>query len=193
MDSELKNLPVGYFNPANVYEVKILLSYFLKKIERPVTPAQLLEIVTGDGTVSYFLYVEAIEQMLKNGTLAVEEREGTELYVLTEAGVEGAESFKSLVSKSVRDRIYSAGLRLFAKLRAEQEMRFEIKEQGSGYSVRCVCEDEDLVLMDLTLFAPDKEQAEFIKSKILMDPTAFYGKVVDYVIGNEEYVPDINE
>jgi len=187
-------IPTDAFNPVNVFEVKILLAYFLNKIDRPVTPSQLLEIFTGDGVVSYFLFVEAKEQMLKNGTLALEEREGTEYIVLTESGKEGANSFnKELVTKSVRDRIYAAGLRLFAKLRAEQEMRFEIRKLDKGYSVRCVCEDGDIKLMDLSLFAPDKEQAEFIKSKILMDPSAFYGRVLDFVIANEEYVPDISE
>ena len=47
--------------------------------------------------------------------------------------------------------------------------------------------------MDLTLFAPDKEQAEFIKSKILMNPTDFYCQVMDYVIENREYIPSVSE
>ena len=192
MDSSF-NITSDVFNPINVYEVKILLAYFLNKIERPVTPAQLLEIATGDGVISYFLYVEAIEQMLKNGTLRLEEREGTEYYILTDAGREGAEDLKGLVNKSVRDRLYAAGLKLFAKLRAERETRFEIKEQGAGFTVRCVCEDAGVTLMDLTLFAPDREQAEYIKSKILMNPSEFYSRVLDFVIVNEEYVPDIRE
>ena len=131
--------------------------------------------------------------MTKNGSLALEEREGTEYYVLTEQGREGAEDFKKLVNKSVRDRLYAAALKLFAKLRAEQETTFEIKESGTGYTVRCVCEDSGVKLMDLTLFAPDKGQAEYIKSKILMNPSEFYGKVLDFVIDNEEYVPNVSE
>lgn len=193
MDNEFLKLPTGAFDPVDVYEVKILLAYFLNKIERPVTPAQLNEIATGDGVVNYFLYVEAVEQMLKNGTLALVEDEGTDYYVLTESGRSGADSFKTLVSKSVRDRIYASGLRLFAKLRAEREIRFELTPLSNGYSVRAVCEDGGMTLMDLTLFAPDKEHAEFIKSKILMNPSEFYGKILDFVIENEEYVPSVSE
>ena len=65
--------------------------------------------------------------------------------------------------------------------------------QGSGYSVHCCLEDGSIKLLDLRLFAPDKEQAEFIKSKILMNPSEFYSRVLDYIIANEEYVPDLNE
>lgn len=192
MENEFINVPKGAFNPVDVYEVKILLAYFLNKIERPVTPAQLNEIATGDGVVNYFLYVEAVEQMLKNGTLKLIEDEGTEYYILTEEGKNGAD-FKDLVSRSTRERIYASGLKLFAKLRAEREMRFEIKQLKNGYSVRAVCEDGGITLMDLTLYAPDKDQAEFIKSKILMNPSEFYSKVLDFVIENEEYVPSVSD
>ena len=166
MENEFINVPKGAFNPVDVYEVKILLAYFL--------------------------YVEAVEQMLKNGTLKLIEDEGTEYYILTEEGKNGAD-FKDLVSRSTRERIYASGLKLFAKLRAEREMRFEIKQLKNGYSVRAVCEDGGITLMDLTLYAPDKDQAEFIKSKILMNPSEFYSKVLDFVIENEEYVPSVSD
>jgi hypothetical protein len=187
------NITPDIFNPTDVYEVKILLAYFLFQMDRPVTPNQLTEIATGDGIVNYFLYSEAVSEMLENETLSLSEQEGTSYYILTEKGREGAQSFKKLVSKSVRDRIYAAGLRFFAKLKAEHDVRFKISPVPKGYSVHCICEDNGLVLMDLTLYAPDKEQAEYIKSKIMMNPTDFYCQVMDYVIENEEYVPSVSD
>ncbi len=187
------NITPAVLNPIDIYEVKILLAYFLCQIDRPVTPNQLLEIATGDGIVDYFLYAEATKQMLENGTLKISEQEGTEFYTLSDEGRAGAHSFKRLVNKSVRDRIYSAGLRFFAKLKAEHDVKFEICQADKGYTVRCICTDGGVTLMDMSLFAPDKEQAEFIKSKILMNPTDFYSKVMDYVIENQEYIPSVAE
>ena len=180
-------------NPTDVYEVKILLAYFLYQIDRPVTPNQLTEIATGDKIVNYFLYTEAITEMLNNGIIQIEDIEGIEYYVLTQKGKDGALSFKKLVKKSVRDRIYAAGLRFFSKLKNSRDVTFEITPIGKGYSVHCCCKDNDLMLMDLTLFAPDKEQADYIKAKIMINPTDFYCKVMDYIIENEEYVPSIND
>ena len=51
---------------SDTYEVQVLIAYFLDKIERPCTPAQLLEIATSDGVVNYFVYSEVIEKMLEN-------------------------------------------------------------------------------------------------------------------------------
>ena len=189
--SFINSITPDILNPTDEYEVKILLAYFMHQIDRPLTPNQLTEIATGDGIVNYFLYSEAVNEMLKNGLIAIEEIEGINHYVLTERGKDGALSFKKYVSKSVRDRIYAAGLRFFSKLKNSRDVTFDITPLEKGYSVHCKCSDNGLLLMDMTLFAPDKEQADYIKSKIMINPTDFYCKVMDYIIENEEYIPSI--
>ena len=174
-----------------VYRVQILLAYFLNRINQLCTPNQLTEIATGENIINYFDYTAAINAMLNNGTIETVEVEGTEYYRLTEKGKSGAEDFKKQVSKGLRDKIYSSGLRLFAKLKNERDVHFEVTEAGKGYSVRCTSCDVDLTLMDITLFAPDEEQANYIKSKIMMNPTDFYCRIMDYIIENEEYVPSV--
>ena len=151
-------------NISDVYEVQILLAYFLGQINQLCTPNQLTEIATGEGVVNYFVYTEAVSRMLENGTLELAEIEGTNYYRLTEKGIEGAEKFKKLVPKSFRDKIYAAGLRLFVKLKNDRDVSFDIKPAKRGYNVHCRCCDDDMVLMDITLYAPDQEQANYIKS-----------------------------
>ena len=180
-------------NVSEVYRVQILLAYFLSKINQLCTPNQLTEIATGEGVVNYFDYTAAVDHMLENGTLELTEMDGCEYYRLTEKGAAGAEDFKRQVPKSLRDRIYASGLRLFAKLKNERDTTFEVSPVTKGYNVHCRCCDGDIVLMDLDLFAADEEQANFIRSKIQMNPTDFYCKVLDYIIENEEYVPSLNE
>ena len=186
ISDEMKNI-------SDVYQVQILLAYFLNHINQLCTPNQLTEIATGEGVVNYFVYTEAISAMLKNGTLELTEIDGTSYYKVTDKGIEGAENFKKQVPKSFRDKMYAAGLRLFAKLKNERDITFDIKKEEKGYLVHCRCCDNDLVLMDITLFAPDEEQANYIRAKIQMNPTDFYCKVVDYIIDNEEYVPSVSE
>ncbi|MBQ8967225.1 MAG: DUF4364 family protein [Ruminococcus sp.] len=180
-------------NVTEVYRVQILLAYFLNRINQLCTPNQLTEIATGEGIVNYFDYTAAVSAMLENGTLETVEIEGTEYYRLTEKGRAGAENFKKQVEKSLRDKIYASGLRLFAQLKSEMDICFDIQPVGSGYNVGCKYKDGDMTLMDMNLYAPDEDQANFIKSKIKMNPTDFYCRVIDYIIENEEYVPSVAE
>ena len=62
-------------NISDVYEVQILLAYFLGQINQLCTPNQLTEIATGEGVVNYFVYTEAVSRMLENGTLELAEIE----------------------------------------------------------------------------------------------------------------------
>lgn len=177
-------------NPKEVYEVKLLLAYFLNQIEMPCTPVQLMEIATGEGIVDYFLYTQAIKEMLESGTIKSEERDGTVYYVLSEKGRAGAESFKRLVPKSVRDRILASGLRLFAKIKNEQNVTASIEDTDKGCTVKCTVTDSGVELMQLSLFAPDREQAEHIKRKMASNPSELYGRIMDYVICSEDaYMP----
>ncbi|SDA14155.1 protein of unknown function [Ruminococcus sp. YE71] len=174
-------------NPREVYEVKLLMAYFMNHADRDCTPAQLLEIFTGDGVVDYFLYTEALKEMLDNGLIIVVETEGVKYYRLSEKGRAGAESFKKLVNKSVRDRILSSGMRLFARLKAEQSVQTEITELGGGScELRCCIEDNGIKLMELTLFAPDKTQAEHMRSKIMSNPSDLYGRILDHVVCTDD-------
>ena len=175
------------------YAVKILICYFLQQIGRPITPNQLTEIATSDGTVNYFVYTEAVEQMLESGTLLIEEEAGESYYVLSETGRAGAEDFKKIVPKSFRDKMLSSGLKFFAKLKNDNDVKVSVSEQGKGYSVNCICTDGGIKLMELILYAPDEEQARMLADKIMLNPTDFYAKVIDFASNNQEYEPDTKE
>ncbi len=183
-------------NLTDSYAVKILICYFLRQINRPITPDQLTEIATADGVINYFVYTEAMNQMLEAKTVTIVEEDGVSYYALSPIATAGADDFKKIVPKSFRDRILASGLKFFAKLKNDHDVKCTVEECDRGYTVRCICTDGSLVLMDLKLFAPDAEQAQMLRDRILLDPTAFYGKVLDFASDNEEYKPipeEVNE
>lgn len=166
------------------YEIKILICYFLKQLDKPITKTQLTEIATGDGIINYFLFTEAFDELLDNKLLYISNIDGKELVELSQIAGDTAEEFKTIVPKSFRDKIVSAGLQFFARLKAKN-ISVDIEEKEKGASVRFSCRDSGAELMDLSLYAPDITQAEYIKEKILADPSDFYSKIVDFVIDNK--------
>lgn len=180
-------------NIDDIYAIKILLCYFLKKINRQVTPAQLLEIATGSDIVNYFAYNHAIDSMLKGGLIKEVEIDGITYYSLSERGLDGAEEFKTMAPKTARERILSEGLKFFTRLKNENTVKLEIRDMEKGKEVYCLCTDNGVKLMELSLFAPDMEQAEFLRKKIKLNPQAVYSKLIDTILENEEFIPDISE
>ncbi len=176
-------------NPKEVYEVKLLMAYFLNQTDIPCTYPQLLEIFTGEGVVDYFLFTESLKEMLDSGMLERIQSDGVEKYVLSEKGKAGADSFKTLVNKSVRDRILASGMRLFARLKNEQTVSTSIQQLDKGCAVGCTVLDSGTELMSLKLFAPDREQAEHIRRKLAANPDELYGRILNYVMCVEETDP----
>lgn len=188
-----KYITPNMMNLTDTYAVKILICYFLRQINRPITPMQLTEIATDDGIVNYFVFTEAINQLLDAKTITIDEQDGEEYYVLSDLAKLGADDFKRIVPKSFRDKILGSGLRFFAKLKNEKDVKVSISEQERGYTVGIHCTDGPLMLMDLRLYAPDREQAELLADQIIKNPADFYGRVLDFALNNEDYKPEITE
>lgn len=178
----------------DAYAVKILICYFLRQINRPITPDQLTEIATDDGIINYFVFMEAMNQLLEAKTVTLEKQDdGEDAYVLSELAKLGADEFKRMLPKILRDKILSSGLRFFAKLKNENNVDSYVAEMERGYAVGVRCTDGPFVLMDLKLYAPDREQAELLQDKIVKNPADFYAKVLDFALENEDYKPEPKE
>ena len=178
----------------DVPTINILLCYLLYKIGRPVQPDQLYEIAMSTGTINYFYYQDSINYLKTNLLVRTDTVDGYEVFILEKKGIVCAKQLKSYVPKSYRDKLVLAALRYFAKIKYEQEIKIEYIRLENGYytHVRCLDDDES-DLMDLKLYAPDLTQAKLIGDKIMLDPSGFYGKVIELALSNEEKAYDLSD
>lgn len=166
--------------------VKVLICYLLDRLKQPVTEEQLYEIAVESGVVNYFYYTEALEGLIENCSLTRTERDGKIYVEPTEKGRFGADYFNDTVPLYFRKEILKAALYYFARLERESSADISITETDNGCEVNCTVGDTDYDLMRISLYAPDSEQAELIKEKIMLDPAEFYRKVLGYALENKE-------
>ena len=177
----------------SAHAAKVLLCFLLEKLDRPIEEKQLYEIAMNSGVVNYFYYNDAMSELLKNGSVTRQERDGTAYIILEEKGRWGADYFNDTVPYYFRKQLLSEALRYFARLRRESEADVEIIPKDNGCDVRCVIKDGKLELMKIDLYAPDEEQAGLLKEKIMLDPLEFYKKVIGFALGLEEPKPEIGD
>ena len=104
-----------------------------------------------------------------------------------------AKELKKYAPKSYRDKLVLAALRYFTKLKYEQELKIEYIPIENGYYTHIRCLDTKNDLMDLKLYAPDLTQAKLIGEKIRLNPSGFYGKVIELALSNEEAPYDLSD
>lgn len=171
---------------SSVHDVKVAICYILYKLDRAVSEAQLYEIAVNSEVINYFNYTEAMNSLIENGSISKEKTDFGNLIVLEEKGKLGSEYFSSYIPFYFRKRILRSAYSFFAKLDRESDTSIDICETSNGYEVRCAIHDANYDLLRVALYSPDEEQAELIKTKILLNPEEFYKKVIDAVLTNEE-------
>ncbi len=177
------------FTPAelnSVHYVKVLLCYLLNRLNRPVTEEQLYEIVLDSEVINYFFYTEALGELIENKSAERVKRGEKTFIELTEKGRHGADYFDAAVPHYFRKRILKSAVYYFARLERESDAQTETVVTEKGYEVRCKISDADYDLMRISLYAPDEEQAELIKEKILLNPADFYRRIVGFALENTE-------
>lgn len=175
------------------YEIKILICYLLDAVKQPITKEQMDLILQGNHLVNYFSYCAAYQELLKSGHISIEERDGKEWLVLNQFGKETALMLKSSLPLSVRDKVVSAGMEIIAEMRRDQERETAIEETADGFLVRLRLHDGALELLNLAIFAPDKEQAELIRAQFMNNTADVYQGIIALMIRDSEGLNKIAE
>lgn len=170
----------------DIQTVKILICYLLYRINKPIDSEQLYDIAVGTEIINYFFYQDAIDYLIKNDSIKVNNDNNIKLFELTEKGRNCAKTLRGYVPKSYRDKIVQAALKYFARIKYENEVKIEYIKLEKGYYVHCRCLDIGDDLMDLKLFAPDLSQAELLGKNIMINPIGFYSKILNFALNNEE-------
>ncbi len=183
-DTEITDIPT----------LNILICYLMSKIGKPVNTEHLYDILITTGLINYFYYQDSIGFLLENGHLIIEkDKYDNDCYVLTPKGYACAKELKKYAPKSYRDKLVLASFRYFSRIKMEQEVSVDYEETEKGCYVCVRCHDENTDLMNLKLFAPDKNQAQFLGNRIMLNPAVFYSKLIELALSNEEDFYDLSD
>ena len=163
----------------NKNDVKLLVLYVLRAIDRPVSEEQLGDCIMGTGSANYFDYTEAFDELLRFGQVA----ESDGLYSLTPLGLETIDLLERQLPLSVRkSATNNAALILFEMKKADETM-CEIKKDGSEYIFHCLAHDHGAVQFDISARCYTEFQAELMRAKVKEDPFAVFRSVIDGLAG----------
>lgn len=169
----------------NQNDIRILLCYVLSSVDGPLSGEDISQIVQGKALANYFEVGDALASLLKQGNIRKDENG---LYTVTDAGREIAESLDATLPLSVRDKALEAAVRLMAEARARRENRVEIEETEKGFQITCCVSGGEMDLMKISLYVPDRAQAELVERNFYKDPAGVYKLLLSAMTGDISYV-----
>lgn len=165
----------------DVSQAKILIGSFLSSSQINCTAAQLREILTvNENVIGYFTYVEAFEQMCKDGMTQTDAQGHVKL---TDMGRQLVSELESMVPRSLRDRALISGEEYMQDKKNKRDIRVELVSQGENLGAQCECCDSGRTLMRMVLWNREREISDHERSLMNSDPSRLYCSVMDYILG----------
>ena len=149
----------GLFSTA---EVRILICYILSALNEAVP-----------GKVN-----DSIAHLVKNGQLrVVDEKEDT--YIITNSGKYVADTLKTTLSLTIKQRAYDAAFKMLARFKNAKETDIKISREDNKTFITCSAMDGETPFMTVKMLACDEDQALHIKERFLSDPSKIYSTIID--------------
>lgn len=165
----------GLFNTA---EIKILICYILSSINEPVPGQLLANELHYQGIANCFEVNDCIALLCKSGQLKLyNEQEDT--YLITESGKNVAEALKTTLPYAVKDRAYTAAIKMVSRFKNAKETDISVSREGDKTFITCSAIDNGQPFMSVKLLVTDEEQALHIKEKFITDPSSIYSGIIE--------------
>lgn len=161
-------------------DIRILICYILASVDAPLSEEDISEVIQGRALANYFETADALAALEKLGHV-VRNEEG---FQVTGTGRQVADGLDTSLPLAVRDKALEAALLLLEKGRARRENSVEIRQEEKGYRVICrVSGGQDLELMAVSLYVPDRAQARMVEENFYQDPNHIYKLLLTALTG----------
>lgn len=171
----------------NKNDIRILLCYILASVNAPLSRESISEIVQGKALANYFEVGDALESLQKQGNVLCD---ADGCFTVTDSGREIAANLDATLPLSVRDKALEAAMRLVAEAKARRENRVELHPDENGYRVTCHISGGETDLMSVSLYVPDKAQAELVERNFYRDPEGVYRLLLAALTGDKDYAKE---
>ena len=164
----------GLFSTA---EVRILICYIISSINCPVPGNQLANTLHYEGIANCFEVNDSIASLCKSGHLELVDKDD-DTYIITQSGRSIAETLKTSLSYTVKDRAYNAAVKMVAQFRNAKESDIKITKENGKMFITCSALDGNEPFMSVKLLVSDEEQAHYIRDRLLNDHT-IYSQIIE--------------
>ena len=149
--------------PLTLY--KLIILYMLKKVDFPLTNAQISEFVLDQEYTTYFTLQQALNELLDAGLVKKETMRNSSRYEITKEGEETLEFFGKNISPAIVSDMDEYLKQNRFRMRNEVGLISDFyKSTNQDYIVHCEVREGKSILIGFDLSVPDKDQAETMAS-----------------------------
>lgn len=166
-------------------DVKLLVLYIMSRVAAPIDFATLTDLTLCDDGVDYFLFAQAVDQLIESGHLV---KDDGGLYSATEKGRANSGIMESSLPTVIRGRCNRALAQLNATLRRDAQVTAQVVDLDDG---RCQVElglsDEVGQVLHLTLAVPSPPQGRRVAQNFRSQPEETFNAILSCLLREPDY------
>lgn len=159
-------------------EIKLLICYILKALDRSLTRTQINEILQEYRIANYFEVNTAISELVTAGQLTSDLTDGDEEITITGRAKLDVRLLERDLPRSIREKAMKSALKILQRERIEKESIVEVIKLEHGYHVCFTVKDRDTELLKITVYVADESQIEIAKRNFYSNATEIYSGVI---------------
>ncbi len=171
----------------NQNDIRILICYVLHSVDAPLSREDIGALLQKKALANYFEVGDALAALERLGHITVQDG----FCQIERTGREIAATLGDTLPLSVRDKALEAALVLLSQARVQRENRVEITEGEKGFKVSCHISGGDMDLMEVSLYVPDRPQAELVRQNFYKDPEGAYRLLLSFLTGDTGYAKEL--
>lgn len=176
LDSFSEGIAPGGLRSKN--EIKLLVSYLLKKIDMPISRMKICDIIQEYNIANYFEINQAITEMINNDVLLCKENDGVETLLLMGKSYFEIEQVENMIPRTIREKALAAATKIINRERLEKQNNITVEPVKDGYLVTFEVKDDDEILFKMSVFVTDNSQVELVKRNFCDHVVDIYSNVM---------------
>lgn len=166
-------------NNQTLAENKILILYILKKVGKPLSHKELLELILTVADINYFYFQQFLSDLLEDNYIVKRDGE-IELYELTEEGTNSLELTLDLIPGITKLKIDSQFKESFDSIKDKFSISAEYNPISENeFIVTCKIIENHTAIFKLETYVGSKEQASNIVNNWNKNAVNIYPTILD--------------
>lgn len=159
-------------------EIKLLICYLLKTLDRSLTRTQVNEILQEYSIANYFEINGAISELISGGQVLSRLKDGDEEITITAKALFDVGVIERDLPKSIREKAVKSALKILTRERIERESQVNVIRLDHGFHVELSVCDMGTELLKITVYVTDESQIEIVKRNFYNDAVSIYSGVI---------------
>ncbi len=178
MDNDAFSLGVAPGGLKDRADIKLMVCYLLKTLDKALTRTQINEILQQHGIANYFEINSAVSDLVSLGQVTSEIVDDDELVTITPKAELSVALIEKDLPRSLREKAVSAALSVLQRDRIKKESTVTVKPFGEGFHVTFTVNDMDTELFSSTVYVADERQIEIVKRNFYNNAVEIYSYVI---------------